>query len=202
MNCVPTMSLRGISMNKYLTGIVTHLLIGQRGETLESSNVARVRATFEGLEGDRHMGLTRRSDVRVPHYRRGTIIRNTRQVSILSQEELAEVAAALMIPQVLPSWVGANLEMRGIPNFTMLPPSTRIFFPDDTVIVVDAENMPCIGPGNAIQSHYPDIPKLARRFPKAAMHRRGVVGWIEREGYINDGDTVRVMLPPRVVYSY
>lgn len=189
-------------MAKYLTGTVTQLLIGSSQHTLQSSNVDRVRVTFEGLEGDVHTSLTRRSDVRVPHYPRGTIIRNTRQVSILSQEELAEVAAAMAIPEVIASWVGANLELRGIPNLTMLPPSTRIFFPDEAVIVVDAENMPCIGPGNAIQDHYPDIPKLAQRFPKAAMHRRGVVGWIEREGYINNGDTVRVMLPPRVVYSY
>ena len=189
-------------MTKYLTGTVTHLLIGSSKETIESTCVARVRATFEGLEGDRHTSLTRRSDVRVPHYPRGTIIRNTRQVSILSEEELAEVAAAMELPRVSPAWVGANLELRGIPNLTMLPPSTRIFFPDDAVIVVDGENMPCIGPGEAIQEHYPDIPKLAQRFPKAAWHRRGVVGWIEREGYINNGDTVRVMLPPRVVYSY
>lgn len=189
-------------MTRYLTGTVTRLLIGQSRQTIESSNVARVRATFEGLEGDTHRGLTRRSDVRVPHYPRGTIIRNTRQVSILSEEELAEVAAALEIPRILAAWVGANLELRGIPNLTMLPPSTRIFFPDDAVIVVDAENMPCTGPGEAIQEHYPDVPKLAQRFPKAAWHRRGVVGWIEREGYINDGDTVRVLLPPRVVYSY
>ena len=189
-------------MTKYLTGTVTYLLIGQSRHTIESSKVARVRATFEGLEGDTHRGLTRRSDVRVPHYPRGTIIRNTRQVSILSEEELAEVAARLEIPRILPAWVGANLELRGIPNLTMLPPSTRIFFPDDAVLVVDAENMPCVGPGNAIQEHYPDVPKLAQRFPKAAMHKRGVVGWVEREGYINDGDSVRVLLPPRVVYSY
>lgn len=189
-------------MAKYLMGTVTQLLIGASQHTLQSSNVDRVRVTFEGLEGDVHTSLTRLSDVRVPHYPRGTIIRNTRQVSILSQEELAEVAAAMALPEVLASWVGANLELRGIPNLTMLPPSTRIFFPDEAVIVVDAENMPCIGPGNAIQDHYPDIPKLAQRFPKAAMHRRGVVGWIEREGYINNGDTVRVMLPPRVIYSY
>ena len=187
---------------KYLTGTVTQLLIGASHHTLQSSNVDRVRVTFEGLEGDVHTSFTRHSDVRVPHYPRGTIIRNTRQVSILSQEELAEVAAVLGIPQVLPSWMGANLELRGIPNLTMLPPSTRIFFPDDAVIVVDAENMPCVGPGNAIQEHYPDVPKLAQRFPRAAMHKRGVVGWVEREGYINDGDTVRVMLPPRVVYHY
>jgi hypothetical protein len=189
-------------MTKYLTGTVTHLLIGQDRHTIEASAIARVRATFEGLEGDIHRGLTRRSDVRVPHYPRGTIIRNTRQVSILSQEELAEVAAALKIPHILPAWVGANLELRGIPYLTMLPPSTRIFFPDDAVLVVDAENMPCVGPGNAIQEHYPDVPKLAQCFPKAAMHKRGVVGWVEREGYINDGDNVRLLLPPRVVYSY
>lgn len=189
-------------MTKYLTGTVTSLLIGQSRETIESSSVARVRATFEGLEGDIHGGLTRRSDVRVPHYPRGTVIRNTRQVSILSQEELAEVAAAMKLLQILPSWVGANLELRGIPDLTLLPPSTRIFFPDDAVIVVDAENMPCTGPGNAIQEHYPDIPKLVQRFPKAAMHKRGLVGWVEREGCINDGDTVRLLLPPRVVYNY
>jgi hypothetical protein len=186
----------------YLTGSVTQLLIGASHRTLQSSNVDRVRVTFEGLEGDRHSSLTRRSDVRVPHNPRGTIIRNTRQVSILSEEELAEIANALGLPRVLAAWVGANLELRGIPNLTMLPPSTRIFFPDDAVIVVDGENMPCIGPGEAIQEHYPDIPKLAQRFPKAAWHKRGVVGWIEREGYINAGDTVKVMLPPRVVYSY
>ena len=189
-------------MAKYLTGSVTHLLIGRSQHTLQSTSVARVRVTFEGLEGDAHTSLTRLSDVRVPHYPRGTLIRNTRQVSILSQEELAEVAKAMEIPHVQAAWVGANLEMRGIPNLNMLPPSTRIFFPDDAVIVVDGENMPCIGPGHAIQEHYPDVPKLAQRFPKAAWHKRGVVGWVEREGYINDGDSVRVLLPPRVVYSY
>src|SRR5581483_5336768 len=175
-----TVRSRRLYMAKYLTGSVTRLLIGGSQHTLQSTSVARVRVTFEGLEGDVHTSLTRRSDVRVPHYPRGTIIRNTRQVSILSQEELAEVAKAMEIPHVQAAWVGANLEMRGIPNLTMLPPSTRIFFPDDAVIVVDGENMPCIGPGHAIQEHYPDIPKLAQRFPKAAWHKRGLVGWIER----------------------
>ncbi|HLX58191.1 MAG TPA: MOSC domain-containing protein [Ktedonobacteraceae bacterium] len=189
-------------MTQELTCTVTHLLIGRSRDTLETSCVARVEATFEGLVGDQHAGLTRRSDVRVPHYPRGTIIRNTRQVSILSEEELAEVAAKLDLPRVLPAWLGANLALRGIPNLTMLPPSTRIFFPEDAVLVVDAENMPCVGPGKVIQQHNPDVPKLAQNFPKAAMHKRGLVGWVERPGYINEGDSVRVMLPPRVMYSY
>src|SRR5260370_38483152 len=98
-------------MTKYLTGTVTRLLIGKSRHSIESSKIARVRATFEGLEGDTHRGLTRRSDVRVPHYPRGTIIRNTRQGSILSEEELAEVAARLEIPHIVPAWEGANLDL-------------------------------------------------------------------------------------------
>jgi hypothetical protein len=189
-------------MKTKLTGIVTGIYLGQHRHTIESSRVPGVKATFEGLQGDLHAGLTRLSDVRVPHYPRRTIIRNTRQFSMLSIEELAEVAQAMEIAEVLPQWVGANLAMQGIPNLTLLPPSTRIFFPGDAVLVVDAENMPCTGPGEAIQQHYPDRPKLVQKFPKAAMHKRGVVGWVEREGYIAEGDTVWLRLAPKVTYSY
>lgn len=189
-------------MKTKLTGVVAGLYIGLHRHTIESSRVPGVQATFEGLEGDLHAGLTRLSDVRVPHYPRRTVIRNTRQFSMLSIEELAEVSKALCIPEVLPEWVGANLAMQGIPNLTMLPPSTRIFFPGEAVLVVDAENLPCTGPGQAIQQHYPDVPELVQRFPKAAMHKRGVVGWVEREGYIKEGDTVWLLLPPKVTYSY
>jgi hypothetical protein len=84
----------------------------------------------------------------------------------------------------------------------MLPPGTRIFFPEDTVLVVDAENMPCVGPGNVIQGYYPDKPKLTQAFPKAAMHKRGVVGWVERVGYINERDEITLLLPAPVTYSY
>ena len=107
---------------------------------------------------------------------------------MLSLEGLAEIAQAMQLPEVLPEWVGENLAMQGIANLTLLPPSTRIFFPGDAVLVVDAENMPC--PGEAIQQHYPDVPKLVQRFPKAALHKHSVVGWVEREGYIAEGDTV------------
>ena len=189
-------------MKTKLTGIVTGLYIGQHWHTIESSRVSSLKVTFDGFEGDLHASMTRLSDVRVPHYPRGTIIRNTRQFSMLSVEELAEIAQALQIPEVLPEWVGANLALQGIANLTMLPPSTRIFFPGDAVLVVDAENMPCTGPGEVIQQHYPDVAKLVQRFPKAAMHKRGVVGWVEREGYITEGDTAWLLLPPKVMYSY
>ena len=115
-------------MKTKLTCIVTGIYIGQHLHTIESSPVPSLKATFEGFEGDLHAGLTRLSDVRVPHYPRGTNIRNTRQFSLLSLEELAEIAHAMQIPEVLPEWVGENLAMQGILNLTLLPPSTRIFF--------------------------------------------------------------------------
>ncbi len=189
-------------MKKKLTGTITGVFVGQNWHTIESSRVASVQATFEGLAGDQHAGLTRLSDVRVPQYPRRTVIRNTRQFSMLSVEELADIALAMKIPEVLPEWLGANLALRGIPDLTMLPPATRIFFPGDAVLVVDAENLPCTGPGKAIQQHYPDIPRLVQSFPKAAIHKRGVVGWVEREGIIAEGDTVWLLLPPPVTYHY
>ena len=189
-------------MKKKRTGIVTHVMVGHDKRTLESNRVPRVQVTFEGFVGDQHIGLTRRSDVRVPHYPRGTIIRNTRQVSMLSLEEMADIATALQLPEVLPEWLGGNLAFQGIPDLTMLPPSTRIFFPDDAVLVVDVENMPCTGPGEVLQLKYPGIPKLVQSFPKAAMHKRGLMGWVERPGYINEGDEVTILLPPPVTYSY
>jgi len=189
-------------MKKKLTGTVKHVMVGEDKHTLETSSIPRVQVTFEGFVGDQHAGLTRLSDVRVPHYPRGTVIRNTRQVSMLSLEEMADIAAALHLPEILPEWLGGNLAFQDIPLLTMLPPSTRIFFPDDTVLVVDAENLPCTGPGEMIQQHYPIIPKLVQAFPKAAMHKRGLVGWVERVGYINEGDTVWVQLPSPVTYSY
>ncbi len=189
-------------MRKKLTGIITGVYLGQQRHTLETTRVPGAQATIEGLAGDSHAGLTRLSDVRVPHYPRSTVIRNTRQFSLLSVEELAEIAATMKLPEVLPEWLGGNLAMQGIPNLTMLPSGTRILFPGDAALVVDAENMPCTGPGKVIQNHYPDIPKLAQTFPKAAIHKRGVVGWIEREGMIAEGDEVCLLLPPQVTYSY
>jgi hypothetical protein len=189
-------------MKQRLTGIATHVMIGNVKHTLESCRITRVQVTFEGFVGDLHAGLTRLSDVRVPHYPNGTVIRNTRQVSLLSIEEMTDIAKALQLPEILPEWLGGNLAFEGIPHLTMLPPATRIFFPEDTVLVVDAENMPCIGPGNVIQGYYPDRTKLAQAFPKAAFHKRGLVGWVERMGFINAGDKVTILLPAPVTYSY
>ncbi len=171
------------------------------GAYLVSTPEAVICAQLEGIEGDRHAGWTRKADARVPFYPRGTIIRNTRQVSLVSVEELAEMAAALGLPTVEPAWIGANLAIAGVPRFSRLPPLTRLFFPDHCVLALEGENHPCVFPGKALQAANPDVPGLVKHFPKAAIHRRGLVAWVERPGAIRTGDTVRIVVPEQCLYS-
>ena len=103
-------------MKTKLTGTVAGLYLGLHRHTIESSRVPGVQATFEGFEGDLHAGLTRLSDVRVPHYPRRTVIRNTRQFSMLSIEELAEVAKTLRIPRCCPSGWARTWRCRASPT--------------------------------------------------------------------------------------
>lgn len=184
-----------------VTGRVVAVLINpDREQSLASQRVERVEATFAGFAGEAHSGLTRRSCSRVALlYKRGTEIRNTRQVSILAEEELAIVSANMEISHLEPEWVGANLVLSGIPDLTLLPPSSRLLFSNGASIVVDMENKPCKFPGEVIDSHFPGF---GSRFPKAAVHRRGITGWIEREGFIAVDDEVAVYLPMQPAYPH
>ncbi|AGC47805.1 MOSC domain-containing protein [Myxococcus stipitatus DSM 14675] len=183
-----------------LVGRVVRVLVCTEKKTFVTREVAEVPLTFEGIEGDRHAGHTRPADVRTPWYPKGTPIRNTRQLSLVSSEELAQVAETLGLPELFASWLGANLELVGIPRLTQLPPGSRVFFPGDAVLAVEGENDPCTGPGKVIESHHPGHEKLASRFVKAAFERRGLVAWVDRPGIIRAGDEVQVMLPKPVTY--
>ena len=39
-------------------------------------------------------------------------------------------------------------------------------------------------------------------FVKAAMHKRGVVAWVEAEGLIRTGDQITVWIPPQRIYAH
>jgi MOSC domain-containing protein YiiM len=67
------------------------------------------------------------------------------------------------------------------------------------MIVVDIENHPCRYPADIIQRHNPEQ-KMG--FVKAAMHKRGVVGWVEAEGIVRAGDSITVWIPPQRIYSH
>ncbi len=167
------------------------------GKDFVSAAVPALELTFEGIPGDVHSGLTRKSGGREPWYPRGTIIRNERQVSILSVEELAEIGERLGLEPFRPEWIGANLVLQGIDGLTRLPPRTQLMFPSGATIRIDGDNNPCRHAGRAIVRHVPERPDLEFGFVKAAEGRRGLVGWVEREGTIQPGDTVAIRIWPR-----
>lgn len=180
-------------------GRVTALLVNSdRSSGLVSAPCPEVDVTWEGFAGEDHGGLTRPSCVRViRQYPRGTEIRNARQITILAEDELAEIARRLGIPSVDPAWLGANLVLDGIPNLTQLPPSTRLIFGNGTSLVVDIENGPCKYPAEIIEQHHPG---KGLAFPKVALGLRGVLCWVERPGNISVSDSARVHLPPQRIY--
>ena len=183
-----------------LVGRVEAVLINpDRNETLESVRTHQVAVSYAGFEGDSHAGLTRPSCVRVKQqYAEGTEIRNTRQISILSREELAEVARTLELTEVRPEWVGANLLISGLPSLSQLPPSARLIFSDRASLVVDMENGPCVYPGKVIDQYHPG---KGQGFPRAALGRRGITAWVERQGSISAGDTVSLHIPPQRLFD-
>jgi MOSC domain len=180
-------------------GRVESLLAAQnRGVGLEKSARAELRLLFSGIDGDCHGGLTRLSDSRtLRQYPRNTDIKNTRQATLLSVEELADVAAAMGIPEIKPEWVGANIVTSGIPDLTLLPPCARLQFPSGATLTIDMENAPCRQVADVIARHYPDQKK---GFVAAARHKRGLTAWVEREGVIGTGDDIVIWIPPQRTY--
>jgi MOSC domain len=170
-----------------------------RDEGFVKAQTDQLTLTFAGPE-DCHAGLTRKSDSRtLPLYKRNIDIRNVRQLTLLSVEELAEVAARLEIPEVKPEWLGANILVSGIPDFTLLPPSTRLQFPSGATIVVDMENYPCSQIAKVVNQHHPGT---QFKVVEASMHKRGVTAWVEREGVVKTGDAIKIVTPPNRLYPH
>jgi hypothetical protein len=155
--------------------------------------------TFAGYTGESHAGLTRPSCSRVlAQYKRGTDIRNTRQLCIVSAEEMAQVAKTLGIADFDYAWVGASVVIAGIPDFTHIPPSSRLQAEDGTTLTVDMENHPCQEPAVTIGHSRPGAGKA---FKTAAKGRRGVTAWVEREGNLRIGQKVRLHVPTQRIWE-
>jgi hypothetical protein len=181
-------------------GKVENLLSrASREEGFVKTQAGSLDLSFSGPE-DCHAGLTRKSDSRtLALYKRNIDIRNVRQLTVLSVEELAEIAQRLSIPEVKSEWLGANMLVSGIPDFTLLPPSTRLQFPSGATIVVDMENAPCSQIAAIVDEHHPGT-----RFKvvEAARHKRGVTAWVEREGRVEAGDAIKIITPPNRIYPH
>ena len=161
---------------------------GIRSEKTES-----VEASIDGIDGELHSGTTRASCVRVTMlHPKGTEIRNTRQLSILSEEENAAIAAELGLDALDPEWLGASIVVQGIPDFSHVPPGSRLQTANGTTLTVDLENAPCQFPAKEIEMEHPGHGK---GFKPAAKNRRGVTAWVERAGPLTVGDEVALFVP-------
>ncbi len=181
-------------MKREIIGVVRGVFITPGEKDQESVAQPELDVLMDGIAGDRHFGATLKSNSRSSYYQRGTVIRNSRQVSILSAEELESLAASLGVAEIKAEWLGNNMVVAGIPDLSHLPPSTRLIFSSGAGLVVEAQNFPCKGPAQLIQSYYPEVPHMDKNFLREAVELRGIVAWVERPGRICPGDTVRVIL--------
>ncbi|WP_211596708.1 MOSC domain-containing protein [Phreatobacter stygius] len=161
-----------------------------------SHAVDRLDLGLDGIAGDRHAGATRKTGAREPWHPRGTVIRNDRQVSILSAEELAETAALMGLPTLPAEWIGANITVAGMPALSQLAPMSRLMAPSGATIVVTAYNAPCRQSGRAIAARS-GVAAHEFGFVKAASGRRGLVGYVERPGLVRLADVLTVVAPRR-----
>jgi hypothetical protein len=183
------------------TGRITWLgTVANRDVQLQSTPVTRLRAGFDGPEGEAHGGLTRPACSRVKaQYPRNTIIRNTRQFSLMGAEDLAEIAQRMGLSLLDPALVGATMVIEGLPDFTHLPPSSRLQGANGATLVVDMENRPCVLPGKPIEAVHPGF---GAKFKAAANGRRGVTAWVEREGVFALGEAVTLHIPDQRVWAH
>jgi MOSC domain-containing protein YiiM len=179
---------------EYSAQIVWLGVITQR-KSVELQTEARsfIKIDWNGVLGSGHSGRTRFSDVRVSQqHDKGTEISNVRQLSIVSQEDIEQISAGMCMGQFDPSWLGANLVVSGLPDFSHLPPSSRLQSANGTTLIVDMQNHPCHQIGKTIDL---DFPGKGRDFTHHAKGRRGITAWVERPGQLNLGDTLKLHCP-------
>lgn len=182
-------------------GTITWLgIVADREAQLESAALQELRASYAGPEGEAHGGLTRPSCSRVlGQYPRNTEIRNTRQFAVLSQEELDQIAAGMGLDRLDPALLGTTMVIAGIPDFSHLPPSSRLQGEGGATLVVDMNNRPCTLPARPIENRHAGF---GARFKPAARDRRGITAWVEREGTFRLGEKIRLHVPDQRPWAF
>ena len=190
-------ALRKTTLNAEITWLGA---VVDRDTALQSTALASLFMGFAGPESEAHGGLTRPSCSRVLglYPKRGTPIRNTRQLSVVSGEELDAIAAAMGLPALDPALIGASMVVRGIPDFTHLPPSSRLLAPSGACLTIDMENRPCTLPAKPIEAAHAGF---GARFKPAAAGRRGVTAWVEAEGMVAVGDKLALFIPDQPAWA-
>jgi hypothetical protein len=191
----------GILPARKLTARAAGLYAALKG-AFQTEPVGELVLGFDGIAGDVHAGQTRRSGGREPWYLRGTEIRNERQLTIVANDELAEVAERMGLAELWPEWIGANLVVDGVPNLSMLPAGTLLFFKGGVTLKIDGQNHPCRLSGRSVaeRAGMADIEAGALAFAKEAKRLRGLIAWVEKPGMIVMDEKISVRIPEQWIY--
>ena len=181
-------------LGKTLKGKVVSLHNGDK-EDLSKPPCESLMAEIDGFAGDKHQGPVRKT-WGGEWQPAGTIRRNERHWSGVSVEELAHITERLELTEPLsPETLGANLCIEGVPEFSLLPKGTALWFPSGAVLIVEEYNPPCGDMGAQIASKYSTHSSEAltkTTWLRPAAGRRGLVGVIDVPGEIRVGDEVEV----------
>ena len=177
------------------TGVIEGVYTTPNTDNFITEEKDALEFTIAGIPGDRHAGYDRPSGGREKKlYPRGTRIRNNRQWSAVSVEELTEIAKSMNLPAIKPEWLGANMLISGIPSLSTLPAISMLkIFSGETegpVLVIYCQNRPCIYPHQAMEEIMGH--QIETQFTKAAKETRGLVGWVEKPGTAHRGDRLEV----------
>lgn len=157
---------------------------------------------LDGFVGDRHKGFTR-ENWHGDKQAKGVVRRNERLWSAMSLEDLREIEADMGVDQSLTAAVlGINLLFEGIKDLSILPKGTVLKFSSGTELMVEEYNPPCAEMSADLCEQFTvnnGEPLSTGAFPKAAKHKRGLVGTVEVAGTISKGDelTVEIYYPPK-----
>jgi len=180
-----------------IEGKVHSVYSGHVEDDLVKTPCASLQAELDGLVGDRHRSIERKSRGAGDKQPEGTRRRNERQWSAVSIEELAQISANMDLKEPLSAAsLGANLCLEGIPDLSRLPKGTILKFPSGAELIVEEYNPPCLDMGKklaAMHSTNSGKPLRDTAFSSAAECLRGLVGVVEVPGAINAGDRVAVL---------
>ncbi|MEE8294197.1 MAG: MOSC domain-containing protein [Sphingomonadales bacterium] len=182
-------------MVKKITAKVASVNLGSRDD-LGKDPAPFLEAELDGFVGDRHRSYSRKAWAgdKQPE---GTTLRNERQWSAVSVEELLEIQRFMDLKDPLTAAdIGANICLPGVPLLSRLAKGTVLKFPSGAQLEVSEYNTPCLEMGqklSKIHTTKSGEPIRDSTFSKAAKYRRGLVGVIEVAGSINPGDEVTII---------
>jgi hypothetical protein len=83
----------------------------------------------------------------------GTLVANTRHLTLVSVEELNEIASRLGVRHIDPAWMAANIATDGAGPITQLPPGTLLRASSGASIYIAELNSPCRVAARLIAEH-------------------------------------------------